>query len=258
MKKFFRSLASKLGYDINRLPQPQYSNAQTFDNYLSIVARATMLPRSRLVSLYDQVSYCESVGLQGSFVECGVWKGGAVGLMALALKRAGGMHRHLHLFDSFQDICEPDPSHDGNKALQEVGYRPDLEAGVIKPVKGFYDKLGGHGTLAECRLLIEGEIAYPASQLHYHVGWFQDTLPLAHDVGPIALLRLDGDWYASTLVCLNYLYDLVVPGGFIILDDYGTYDGCRKAVEEFFMERGHSPYLNRVDAGCFYFIKPAQ
>lgn len=258
MKNVIRNAAAKLGYDITTRSHPRYSDPQTFESSVAVVSRATMLPRSRLVSLYDQVAYCESAGLPGSLVECGVWKGGAVGLMAIALKRTGTPHRHLHLFDSFTDICEPDPALDGNKAIEEVGYRPDLGTGVIKPVKGFYDAVGGHGTLVDCKTLIEHQIGYPSSQVHYHVGWFQNTVPQAHDIGPIALLRLDGDWYASTKVCLDHLYDRVVPGGFVILDDYGTYDGCRKATDEFFAARGIVPYLHRVDSGCFYFVKPGK
>ena len=256
MKHLIRNLASKAGYDISSHAYSRYVEPEVFEAAVSVVSSATMLPRNRLVSLYDQVVYCESVGLPGSLVECGVWKGGAVGLMAIALKHAGAMHRQLHLFDSFQDICEPDPILDGQKAIIEVGYSPQLTKDVIKPVKGFYDSLGGHGTLADCKSLIEKQIGYPESKIYYHVGWFQDTLPQAQQIGPIALLRLDGDWYASTKVCLDYLYDSVVPGGFIILDDYGTYDGCRKAVDEFLISRNVKVFLNRVDNGCFYFVKP--
>ncbi|MDB4915907.1 MAG: Macrocin-O-methyltransferase protein [Gemmatimonadetes bacterium] len=257
VKNLMRRVAARFGYEISVNTTPRSDGDGTFEHAREMVSGATMLPRKRLVSLYDQVVYCNAIGLQGSMVECGVWKGGAVGLMALALKSTGGPLRDLHLFDSFQGICEPDPAVDGELAIKEVGYRPDLSDGVIKAVKGIYDPLGGHGTVAESKALIEQRIGYPSARVHYHVGWFQDTVPVARDqIGPIALLRLDGDWYASTKVCLDNLYDLVVPGGFIILDDYGTYEGCRKATDEFLLGRGIQAYLHTVDRGCYYLIKP--
>ncbi len=88
---------------------------------------------------------------------------------------------------------------------------------------------------------LEQRIGYDPAHLIYHKGWFQDTLPIA-DTPEIAVLRLDGDWYASTRVSLKHLYDRVVPGGFVIIDDYGCYDGCRKAVDEF---------LADADKSCF-------
>ena len=258
VKNVIRRMAARFGYDINVRASPRYGNALLFENAVTTVSDATMLPRTRLLSLYDQVAYCQTAGVPGALVECGVWKGGAVGLMARSLIDSGGSYRDLHLFDSFQGICEPDPAVDGELALREVGYRPDLSSGVIKPVKGIYDSVGGPGTVSECRALIEQRIGYPAERVHYHVGWFQETVPESRGtIGSIAVLRLDGDWYASTKVCLDHLYDLVVPGGFVILDDYGTYEGCRKATDEFLEQRGVQTYLHRVDRGCCYLVKPA-
>ena len=192
-------------------------------------------------------------------VVCGVWKGGAIGMVALALQHSAGKKmRHLHLFDSFTDICAPDPLVDGQLAIDELGQNSEsLDA--PKPVIGAYDSVGGHGTMIECSDLIETRIGYPASHVHFHVGWFQDTVPAASsDIGPIALLRLDGDWYASTKVCLDHPYDHVVEGGFVIIDDYGTYEGCQKAVDEFIAQRNIGVFIHRVDASCKYFQKPGR
>ena len=79
-------------------------------------------------------------------------------------------------------------------------------------------------------------------------GWFQDTLPQNIDkIGNIAILRLDGDWYESTKVCLEYLYDNVVEGGYILVDDYNFWPGCKKAVDEFFDNRKIFPNIIKVD-----------
>ena len=260
MKNTIRRLAARLGYEISTRPYPRLASHAEFDRARSIVEASTMLPNARLASLYDQVSHCERMSLEGSMVECGVWKGGAIGLVALALQHSANQtRRHLHLFDSFTDICAPDPLVDGQRAIDELGQNSEPRSDVPKPVIGAYDSVGGHGTLIECRNLIETRIGYPASHVHFHVGWFQDTVPAASPaIGPIALLRLDGDWYASTKVCLDHLYDHVVEGGFVIIDDYGTYEGCQKAVDEFIAQRGIRAFIHRVDTSCHYFQKPGR
>jgi hypothetical protein len=93
--------------------------------------------------------------------------------------------------------------------------------------------------------------------IHYHVGWFQDTLP--HDaqaLGAIALLRLDADWYESTAVCLKYLYPKVAKHGVVIIDDYGHFEGCRRAVDEFLASQRAPILLNHIDYTGRYFVKP--
>ena len=81
-------------------------------------------------------------------------------------------------------------------------------------------------------------------------GWFEDTLPVhVQELGPIAVLRLDNDWYRSTRYCLDMLYDLVPPRGFIVIDDYHTFVGCRRAVDEFRRERSVDDPLLTVEAG---------
>lgn len=123
------------------------------------------------------------------------------------------------------------------------------------PVKGIYDHMGGPGQLEDVKRFLEQEIGYDPEHLVYHKGWFQDTLPAA-DISEIAVLRLDGDWYASTKVCLEHLHDKVVSGGFVIIDDYGCYDGCRKAVDEFLLAHEYKLFLNYVNKDCRYWIKP--
>lgn len=258
MKQLIRNLLQRADYDIVRRAYPASADAAEFRAARETVAAATMLTDARQATLFDQVRWCHAAGVQGAIVECGVWKGGAVGLAALALKGIDpSPRRALHLFDAFDDICAPDPTVDGERAIQEFPDARPREAGE-RPVAvaGAYDAIGGHGTVEGCRDLIERRIGYPSGLVHYHVGWFQDTLPkVAPTIGPIAVLRLDGDWYASTMVCLEHLYDLVEPGGFVIVDDYGAYEGCRRAVDEFLAARQQRPFLHRVDAVCHYIQK---
>jgi hypothetical protein len=227
---------------------------------IRVIRPYTMVPYVNLVTLFELVKYCEDNHIEGDYVECGVWKGGCVGLMALAnLQYGHSAERNLHLFDAFDDICEPDPAVDGPKAVEDIYYYTKQKrplTGKLQPVKGFYDALGGHGTVEGNRHLLEEVIGYPAEKTHFHVGWFQDTLPKAKEqIQKIALLRLDGDWYESTKICIQSLYDKVVPGGVIIVDDYGTYEGCKKAITEFINEKNLRVFLSYSNTDCRYWIK---
>jgi hypothetical protein len=228
-----------------------------FNAYRVHVQAHTMTPVERQLSLYRQAVACEKNNIPGAFVECGTWKGGLVGLMALANLRHGLKRRPLHLFDSFEGIPEPDPIMDGARAVAEVESVGCQPTGQLKSVSGFYEKFAsGIGTLDDNRNLLEKKIGYPQEFLHYHPGWFQDTVPAdAETLEPIAILRLDGDWYASTKVCLDHLYPKVVPGGYVILDDYGSYEGCRKAVDEYRVANKIRSPLEEIDSSCFAWIK---
>lgn len=219
----------------------------------------TMVSYAALMSLWDQVRHCETRGLPGAFVECGVWKGGVGGFMALGNMAHAETRRPIHLFDAFDDICEPDPELDGQRALDEVAAWAGKDAGeltgALKPLTGIYDHMGGPGEAGAVHRFVAQELGYGDDNVHIHKGWFQDTLP-GSDTGDIAILRLDGDWYASTKTCLENLYDRVVPGGFVVIDDYGTYDGCRRAVDEFLAERGETIYMNFISEDGRYWVKP--
>ena len=250
-------MAATLGYEIKQAQS--YDLEEEARPEIAKIRAHTMLPYERLVTLYQQVVFCEKHAVPGSLVECGVWKGGAVGLMALANMKCGTARRHIHLFDSFQEICEPDASVDGEEVVEKVRKKLgkiSLE-GRLEPLTGVYDSVGGPGSLEGNRELLEKTIGYEPGYLHYHVGWFQETLPeVSPEIKNIAILRLDGDWYSSTKICLEFLYEKVVSGGFVIIDDYGAYAGCRRAVDEFIENNGIKAYLSRVDNSCRYWIKP--
>ena len=261
IKSAAKRLLRRFGYDVRKILEGDEAICELEDqsqSFIDFVRANTMLSYTRLLALFKQAVFCEQFGISGSFVECGVWKGGAVGLMALVNLKYGETRRDIHLFDSFQEICEPDAAVDGDRAIREVRNwsRGGGVSGELKPLKGIYDHRGGPGTLVENKELLEARIRYPAEFLHYHVGWFQDTLPqVATTLDQIAILHLDGDWYASTKVCLDHLYDQVVGGGFVIVDDYGAYEGCRKAVDEFLAKLNRPTFLHSVDRECRYWVK---
>lgn len=254
-------LARRLRLRSSRQPDRRwtYHTSRTeVDEAIATVRPFTMLSRHRLESLYDQARHLETAGIPGSLVECGAWRGGAAGLVALANLKYGDRRRRLHLFDSFEGIPEPDEEVDGGRAIAEARRAGVGTGGRVIANPQFYEELGrGYGELERCRHLLEELIGYDPAYIEYHEGFFQDTVPSAADrIGEIALLHLDGDWYASTKTCMDHLYDSVVSGGLVVIDDYGAYDGCRKAVDEFLADRGLSVYLFQVDEEVRAFPKP--
>jgi len=224
-----------------------YDGEASIKDAVSVVRRNTMVSFERLATLWSQVEYLDTHKIPGDLVECGVWRGGSAGMMALAHLQAGSnVIRHLHLFDSWQGLPEPDREFDGARAVE---YSGGANGGALKPIGRCV------AALDEVRQLLETEIAYPTELIHYHVGWFQETLVQAQ-IDKIALLRLDGDWYESTRVCLERLYPRVVRGGIIILDDYGYWAGCRKATNEFIEKLAEPVMLHRIDVAGRYFMKP--
>ncbi len=272
IKKWIRVFFDKLGFQIVRKatsvtmdnPFAGYDYDILGNEAVNLTRNYSMMPVINLFTLYEQAVYCEKNELDGHFVECGVWKGGAVGIMAKANLDFGKKRRQLHLFDAFDDICFPNAEIDGKKAVEDMKKYGGKESesdmcGQLEPAKGFYDSFGGNGTIDVCRKLLEKEIHYPAESIHFHKGWFQDTLPSdSETIDKIAILRLDGDWYESIKICLEYLYDKVVFGGIIVIDDYGYYEGCTKAVDEFMAQRNIKSFLSYSSVGCRYFVKNQQ
>jgi hypothetical protein len=188
-----------------------------------------------LSKLYELASNLERENIDGSFVECGVWNGGSAGIISLVAE--GGRGRHVWLFDSWEGLPEPtemDVSYSG-----ELG-RAGMDFGYEEKVRRLlFEKLN----------LDEGRISIVK-------GWFEKTIPpLRERIGPIALLHLDCDWYKSVRFCLDQLYDAVVQGGIVAIDDYGHWKGCKKAVDEFVTSRNLVVKLARVDYTAVYFRK---
>jgi O-methyltransferase len=215
----------------------------------------TMLPMPRLFDAYEAVVSINSDGLPGDIVECGVWNGGCVGLMAIANLENPGPRRRFHLFDSFEGLPQPS-SHDKEVIVDFEARHPGIQLHGDDQELTPIGACAGISQPAVAKFLVE-KLRLPRDIFVFHVGWFQDTVPRSLNViEKIALLRIDGDWYDSTKVCLETLYDRVVQNGFIIIDDYGTFSGCRKAVDEFFLNTGTSPRIQKSDQDCIYFRKP--
>lgn len=206
----------------------------------------TMTSPERIDALIESVRYLEANGLEGAFVECGVWKGGSVMAMALALKELNNESRDIYLYDTFSGMSQPsdvDITYHGEKASEK--YRR------TKISDNSSEWCMAH--LDEVRKNILGT-AYPEQRFHFVQGKVEDTIP--HEMPKeIALLRLDTDWYESTKHELNHLYPLLRPRGVLIIDDYGHWEGARKAVDEYIAENGIGIFLHRIDYGARIAIK---
>lgn len=205
----------------------------------------TMTSPRRCRALWDSCTQLLQANVPGAFVECGVWKGGSSAIMALAMK-SSRQQRQLHLFDSFEGLPEPG-EHDGEMAAL---YSEGRNGGKLTSINQC--SVG----LNEVRHLMLDKIKVPERFVHFHVGWFQETVPvIAGRVGSIALLRLDGDWYDSTKICLESLYSLLSPGGIIILDDYFAWEGARKATDEYRASNSINCPIHRIDCDAVFWIK---
>jgi len=222
------------------LPSPARARA------LFLTRTATMTTLRRSKGLWDLSQNILLRNVPGAFVECGVWRGGSAGIMGLAMKSFDAK-RPLHLFDSFEGLPEPGPQ-DGTAAVEYSGGRS-----------------GGHlASIAKCdatldlvRTLLFERLQLDPKKVHFHVGWFQETVPVAaKELGPISILRLDGDWYESTRVCLEHLYPKVSSGGVVILDDYNGWEGSRKATDEYRERNNITAPLVQMDPVCSYWFKP--
>jgi len=208
----------------------------------------TMTSPERLFSLIEAVRYVARARIPGSLVECGVWRGGSMMAAALTLLEAGERERELYLFDTFEGMSAPtaaDVSIDGKSASAL------LEA----PRSTAPESAWCYATLPDVQAALSST-RYPAERLHFICGKVEETLPRSTPAS-IALLRLDTDWYESTRHELEHLYPRLVPGGVLIIDDYGHWAGCRKAVDEYFAARNIALLLNRVDYTGRIAIKPA-
>ncbi|MCW2573700.1 MAG: hypothetical protein JWO88_3758 [Frankiales bacterium] len=155
----------------------------------------------------------------GCVVECGVWRGG----MSAAMAEVLGPERQYFLFDSFEGLPVP-TAMDGSAA---VAWQQDTQSPT------YYGNCRAEIGFAEQAMRLSGAPNYRLIK-----GWFDQTLPNFSPPCPIAVLRLDGDWYESTLVALESLYKHLAPGGIVIIDDYYAWDGCSRAVHDF-LSRHH-------------------
>lgn len=208
----------------------------------------TMTSPERIAALIEAVRYVVANGVRGDFVECGVWRGGSSMAAALAFRELGDESRELWLYDTYEGMSAPtdeDVDVSGKAANEKFAERQlteDSSEWCRSPLDDVHRNLESTG--------------YPTDKVHLVKGKVEDTIPGDMPAGPVAILRLDTDWYESTRHELQYLYPPLVRNGVLILDDYGYWQGARKAVDEYFSAHGIRPMLGRVDSDGRVILKP--
>lgn len=213
---------------------------------LSKVSPYTKLSFDALVQAWNIVGELDQKNIPGAVVELGCWNGGCGALMASRIKKDGAT-RNVWLFDSFEGLPE--------LAVQDEEWAKDIGQNV-KSSASQEMKATGYFKAEEKNVREIAERLGVSDIVKIAKGWFQDTIPqIKGEIGPIALLRLDGDIYESTKYPLEAFYDAVTPGGYIVIDDFHL-QGCRQAVYEFFAEKKVWPLLmNSPRDGRAYFRK---
>lgn len=235
------AVAKRFGYSVTRNDKIYTRAADFSQEYAQIIPACipwTMTSMERLYVLINAVLYLSRNGIAGDIVECGVWKGGSMLAVIRTLLQYGDTSRDLHLYDTFEGMTQPGAMDvdyigtPGSKAFKDKQTGPDSSTFCYAPLDGVKRLLGSTG--------------YPEQRIHYVQGKVEETLP-AQAPEKIALLRLDTDWYESTKHELEHLFPRLVPGGVLIIDDYGHWKGSKQAVDEYFSQ-GQAPILlNRID-----------
>lgn len=196
-------------------------------------------------NLFNSVKYVVQNKIEGDVVECGVWKGGSMMLVACALQYFNDSTRNLYLYDTFSGMTEPDDvdiDFDGCN-LKEIWKSADQKG----------EKLGYGGSLDMVKANMR-RTRYPENLMHFVEGDVLKTIP-GTVPEKIALLRLDTDFYHSTLRELKHLYPLVVSNGVIYIDDYGWCEGARQATDQYLETLEFRPFLVRIDECVRLIIK---
>ncbi|MEN0047265.1 MAG: TylF/MycF/NovP-related O-methyltransferase [Bacteroidota bacterium] len=198
----------------------------------------TMTSLERMYGLYEAVKYILRNNIKGDFVECGVWRGGSAMLIGEVLARQKVSDRKIFLYDTFEGMSPPTSSDvdlNGNSATSLLEANLNDRADTVwceAPLEQVKQNMQSCGLSDTQVVYVKGEV--------------ENTIPnIIPDA--ISLLRLDTDWYESTSHELLYLYPKLSIGGVLIVDDYGHWQGCQKAVDEYFKTLKFPPLLNRLD-----------
>ncbi len=218
---------NKKNQDKSVTPAPELRNLTELSH--------TMIGRKRLDNLQSCMEEILRGNIPGDFIETGVWRGGTTIFMRGFLASYDVKDRFVWVADSFMGV--PPSSHEEDKEI-------DLSASVLPVLAVSLEKV--KELFSRYDLL--------DSQVKFLKGWFKDTLHTA-PISKLALLRLDGDLYESTMDALGALYDKVSPGGFIIIDDYGSVPSCKVAINTFRKERKIEDEMFTVDKHCVYWVK---
>lgn len=242
MKSLISNILRRLGYSIRRnkafhdeLPGLSESDRLILKNCHPY----SLITPEKMYANLLAINYLVSNNIVGSLAECGVWRGGSMMAMMMQLIRMRDEDRRCYLFDTFTGMSPP-ADRDRSWYMTSEQAAQQHESGAD----------GSHNSWCfasmEEVLRNVSTTSYPQEMIQLVKGDVAKTL-VNTDTGPLALLRLDTDFYASTKIEMEVLFPRLVPGGVLILDDYGSWEGSREAVDEYISENNIRIFLHRID-----------
>ncbi|MFL6600424.1 MAG: TylF/MycF/NovP-related O-methyltransferase [Steroidobacteraceae bacterium] len=250
IKSYVRTALRRRGYELvrrngaGRADELMDMNALEMEIYEQIKPY-TMTTIEKVIALVRAVQYVVKNRIAGDFVECGVWRGGSMMAVALALRAAGETDRDLFLYDTFAGMSPPTP--------QDARYDGATAAELLK-AGGPNARVFAYASLEDVTANLTAT-GYPQERIHYVKGLVEHTVP-GTAPAKICMLRLDTDWYESTRHELQHLYPRLSHNGVLIIDDYGHWRGSQQATDEYFSQLHPAPFLNRIDYSGRLAIKP--
>lgn len=231
-----RKTANRFGIGVYKMP-----SFKNFSETINLVNSYTLTSASSIIALIESVKYVVNNNIDGSIVECGVWRGGSMMAVAKTLVDLNNLNKHLFLFDTFEGMTKP----------KDVDTRFDLETIASKKFKN--EKTGKdssnwvRASLDDVKNSVYS-IGYDKEKIHFIKGKVEDSLP-SKAPEKISVLRLDTDWYESTRHELIHLFPRLSKGGVIIIDDYDSWAGARKAMDEYVTENKIPLLLIKIPNG---------
>src|SRR3990167_1977682 len=242
VKKTIEKLLLSFGYGLVRVSKERTYPVELSEQDVNVLKyvqenRLTMASSERLVSTLMACNYVQRSGIDGDFVECGVWRGGNSIVAADVFRRRGGLKK-IWMFDTFSGMTAPtalDVSRNGEQAMHKYrsGSRETHNEWCYASLDDVRKQFMEASLLSDNVHFVEGDVSVTLKDVK--------NLP-----DRISVLRLDTDWYESTKLELEVLYPRLEPGGVLIVDDYGHWGGARRAVDEYFKNYA-SPFFQVID-----------
>ena len=208
------------------------------DETVQFIQPYTMTSPERIRALCSAIRYIEQIEIKGAVVECGVWRGGSMMAIARTLINCGRTDRDLYLFDTFEGMTKPGPL--------DISLKGDSAEALLKQSAKTEDDMVWCYAPMERVVQSLALTQYPSTHVHFVPGPVEQTLAVSAPE-QISLLRLDTDWYASTKHELDILFPKLRPGGVLIIDDYGHWEGARRAVDEYMHQHQITMQLYQID-----------
>jgi len=244
VKRIIKKVFDKAGFEIHKKENVQEFPID-FDNDTTEIIKSTkpfsLASKERHFAIIEAVKYVTKHQIPGDIVECGVWKGGSVMIIAKTLINLKNQEKEIHLFDTFEGMTKPTEFD-----IPSSGSKLDTAKHFEKFKTGDDFSNWCKADLNEVKNNVYST-GYNKEKFHFIKGKVENTLP---QFAPekISILRLDTDWYESTLHELIHLFPKLVKGGVLIIDDYGFWKGSKKAVDEYFTKNITKILLNRIDS----------